>query len=224
MLHVYRLPNRRLWSARNVWRLMAIFQFWVFNSYVGSFRVKEAQMPPTSCPVASKYLSWTHWDSPDRSPNDCELQLSNNIPMTRITLRRYSSTGSYLKIITTWSGGTTCMSLAMTAMVEVNSGEETVTLHECRMESEGGSGAVDLTCVHWCQCDGPCPRVHLQFHSLQAIGINNLDWSLCNIQMCVLSGSDNNPIVQYTHGMFNTIPDQRGGNNMNSISYTNSRN
>ena len=70
-------------------------------------------------------------------------------------------------------------------MVEIESGDNSVTLRECQVESGVNDGTEFRDCVYTCQCEGTCPRVYLQFHSLQAIGINNLDWTLCNIQMCV---------------------------------------
>ena len=72
-------------------------------------------------------------------------------------------------------------------MVEIESEDNSVILRECQLESGGETVSGFRDCVYICLCDGPCPRVHLQFHSLQAIGINNLDWTLCNFQMCVPS-------------------------------------
>ena len=159
----------------------------VFHLHAVSFQAKVTTSPPTSCPIDTKYHSWTTWDDPSRDSDNCSPQLSHNTPTKRITLRRYSSAGPYVKVIATVSDGAYCTSLALTAMVEIETEGDSVTLHECQMELEVDNGTRILDCVYTCRCECLCPRVHLQFASLQAIGIDNLGWSLCNIQLCVPS-------------------------------------
>ena len=174
-----------LWLVcSGLWKIIYIL---VCILFAVSFRVRVDRNPPTSCPMDTQYLSSTAWDYESSSPYNCNPQLSHSSPTSRIMLQRFSSTGPYVKVITTLSGGAVCMSLALTAMVEIESGDNTVTFRQCQMVFEDDDAAGFRRCMYTCLCEGPCPRVHLQFYSLQAIGTDNLGWSLCNIEMCVPS-------------------------------------
>ena len=150
-----------------------------------SFSVMSYSSNQLDCPVTStqSVSSWS-WHNVVYFPlSACSVPMENEVERVRVTLLRLFDSGSFVDVRVYLSDGALCSPLALTLMVEVQYGGRSTVLQQCALQGEGEKPGPRY-CLYRCECAGPCSRLHLEFQSMLALGINNIDWAYCGVEIC----------------------------------------
>ena len=120
----------------------------------------------------------------DDSTDTCIWPLRNASSMAHITLELLFDDIEKFHVITVSWPAASCEQPGVT--IATGSGV-TDKLMECRRSLVGTSGVNTTVCHYECQCIHPCRFVHIMYMSLQALGISNTHWQLCDVEISVLS-------------------------------------
>ena len=118
----------------------------------------------------------------DTSYITCISPLSHGDGMAKITLEIFNHTKTTLEVVTAISKGASCSQPGIVLVAE------TVDEHlvECSLENEDSTNVNVRICHYTCQCicNSGCTYIHIHFYDLLALGLQNVQWKFCDIQVC----------------------------------------
>ena len=123
-------------------------------------------------------------DLEDGSYDTCIVPLSQGSDLARITLEVLNHTATVLQVTTAFSKEVPCSTPGVLLTAEAVSDQ----LVECALGNEDDTNLNIRVCDYTCQCfcKSGCAFIHIHFYNLRALGLNNLHWKLCDVQLCYL--------------------------------------
>ena len=178
------LPASMASNKENVsiwWCLMI-----AFAAFPGSFLINDQTMDSLLCQQTQDMIFHPFDFTPlrDDSTDTCIWPLRNASSMAHITLELLFDDIENFHVITVSWPAASCEQPGVTI---ATGSDVTDKLMECRRSLVGTSGVNTTLCHYECQCIHPCRFVHIMYMSLQALGISNTHWQLCDVEISVLS-------------------------------------
>ena len=118
----------------------------------------------------------------DTSDDTCIAPLRYGPDMSTITLEIFNHTKTVLQVVTAVSKETSCNPPGVVLAAETVDEQ----LVECALVDEDDTNVNVRVCRYACNCLGNCgcAFIHIYFYDLLALGLQNVHWKLCDIQVC----------------------------------------
>ena len=116
----------------------------------------------------------------DTSYDTCVAPLSHGSKKAKITLEMFHHTNTMLQVVIAVSKDASCNPPGVVLAVETVGNN----LVECTLVDDDNSNVNVKVCSYICHCNSCCAFIHIHFYNLHVFRLQNVNWQLCDIQIC----------------------------------------